>query len=111
MSVDVSQYFNTTLPAALNANVAAAQAVGLTFQMNISDASSWNVNASVPSVTPGQAAANVTCTMTTATFETLLQNPEVNGMLLFLQGLIQVVGDPKQARKFMNLMLLVPPPS
>ena len=107
MAVDIQKLFNEDLPAALAKNAEEAKAIGARYQMNINGPTGgqWSVDVSQtgPSCTPGAGAADCTITITDDDFQKLVENPQQNGVPLFLSGKLKVTGNELLAMKLQKL--------
>ena len=105
MPVDVKKLFNEDLPAVLSKNAEDAKTIGAKFQMNITGAGEWNidVSSSGPACNPGQGPSDCSFTITAEDFQTLMENPQANGMQLFFQGKLKVGGNQMLAMKMTKL--------
>ena len=110
MAVDIPKLFNEDLPAALAKNAEDAKTIGAKFQMNITGAGEWNLDVSPtgPSCKPGQGPADCTITISADDFQTLMENPQANGMQLFFQGKLKVGGNQMLATKMTKLFQYKP---
>jgi putative sterol carrier protein len=105
MGVDTKKLFNEDLPAALQKNADDVKTIGAKFQINITGAGEWHIDASAsgPSCKAGTETADVTLTIAESDFQTLLENPQANGMQLFFQGKLKVAGNQMLAMKLNKL--------
>ena len=92
MAVDIHKLFNETLPEGLAKHGDKAKEIGAKFQLNITGdgGGEWfiDLSASGPSATqsnPGT--ADCTMTMTVEDFQKLHENPQANGMQLFIASI------------------------
>jgi putative sterol carrier protein len=110
MAVDIQKLFNDDLPAALSKNAEEAKTIGAKFQMNITGAGEWTIDVSStgPSCKPGNAPADCTITIAADDFQTLMANPQANGMQLFFQGKLKVGGNQMLAMKMTKLFQFKP---
>ena len=110
MAVDIQKLFNEELPAALTKNADDAKSIGAKFQMNITGAGEWNIDAtpSGPSCKPGSGASDCSITLTAEDFQTLMENPQANAMQLFFQGKLKVGGNQMLAMKMQKLFAYKP---
>jgi putative sterol carrier protein len=109
MAVDVKNLFDNELPAALAKNAEAAKAIGSKFQINVTGAGSWfvDVSGSGPSIQAGEpGGADCTITIAEADFQKLHENPQANGMQLYMQQKLKIVGNPMLAMKLQKLFEL-----
>jgi len=110
MAVDIQKLFNEEIPAKLAQHADEAKKVGATFQMNITGegGGEWFVNVSDtgPSIKPGTEAADCTITIASEDFQKLHENPQANGMQLFLAGKLKVAGNQMLAMKLSKLFTL-----
>ncbi len=107
MAVDVKALFNDKLKAALAAKPAEAKKIGGVYQMNIAGAGSWGIDltADPPSIAEGTVAnPGATIEISEPDFQTLLANPQAEGMKLFFAGKLKVKGNQMLA---MNLQKLI----
>jgi putative sterol carrier protein len=105
MPVDTKKLFNEELPAALAKNAEEAKTIGAKYQMNITGEGSWfiDVSASGPKCVPGEEPADCTITITSEDFQKLIENPQQNGMQLFLTGKLKIAGNNMLAMKLNKL--------
>jgi putative sterol carrier protein len=105
MAVDIKKMFNEELPAALTKNADEAKTIGAKFQLNIADEGEWHidVSASGPACKPGSESADCTIAISSADFQTLMENPQANGMTLFFAGKLKVSGNQMLAMKMQKL--------
>jgi putative sterol carrier protein len=105
MPVDTKKLFNEELPAALAKNAEEAKTIGAKYQMNITGEGSWfiDVSATGPKCVPGEEPADCTITITSEDFQKLIENPQQNGMQLFLSGKLKIAGNNMLAMKLNKL--------
>lgn len=105
MAVDTKKLFNEEIPAGLAANAEDAKTIGAKFQMNITGSGEWfiDVSESGPSCKAGTEAADCTITITEEDFQKLVENPQANGMQLYMSGKLKVAGNPMLAMKLQKL--------
>jgi putative sterol carrier protein len=105
MPVDVKKLFNEDLPAALKKNADDAKLIGAKFQMNITGEGSWfiDVSSTGPICEPGEKPADCTLTIAAEDFQKLIENPQAQGMSLFMSGKLKVQGNPMLATKLNKL--------
>lgn len=110
MAVDIQKLFNEELPAALEKNAEDAKTIGAKFQMNITGAGEWfiDVSPSGPSCKAGTGTADCTFTISSEDFQTLMANPQANGMQLFFQGKLKIGGNQMLAMKMTKLFQYKP---
>ncbi|MCU0681508.1 MAG: SCP2 sterol-binding domain-containing protein [Polyangiaceae bacterium] len=109
MAVDVKQLFDQDLPAALSKNEADAKSIGAKYQINVTGAGAWfvDVSDSGPSIKAGEhAGADCTITISQDDFQKLHENPQANGMALYMQQKLKIVGNPMLAMKLQKLFAL-----
>lgn len=111
MAVDIQNLFNTTIPAALAKNEAAAKEIGATYQFNITGegGGEWFIDLTpngpkAEAGNPGK--ADCTLTISTDDFQKLHENPDANGMQLFFSGKLKVAGNQMLAMKLKKLFAL-----
>jgi putative sterol carrier protein len=109
MAVDVKDLFNNKLKSAVESAPDAAKKIGGTYQLNVTGAGSWHIDlaSDKPSVNEGTG-ANVSCTIEIAEsdFQTLVANPQSEGMKLFFAGKLKVKGDQMKAMNLQKLFAL-----
>jgi putative sterol carrier protein len=105
MAVDIQKLFNDELPAALAKNAEDARTIGGKFQINVTGAGEWHLDATAtgPALKSGQDTADVTITLASEDFEKLLENPQANSMQLFFAGKLKVAGNQVLAMKLPKL--------
>jgi putative sterol carrier protein len=111
MAVDVKKLFDQDLPAALAKNEAEAKSIGAKYQINVTGAGSWfiDVSGSGPSIQAGEpGGADCTITISQEDFQKLHENPQANGMQLYMQQKLKVAGNPMLAMKLQKLFALSP---
>lgn len=106
MAVDIPQLFNENLPKAIESHKDEAKAIGAKYQMNITGAGEWFINVSdagqsCEAGNPG--GADCTLTISQDDFQKLYENPQANGMQLYMQGKLKVTGNPMLAMKLQKL--------
>ncbi|HEU4411463.1 MAG TPA: SCP2 sterol-binding domain-containing protein [Polyangiaceae bacterium] len=109
MAVDVKKLFDQDLPAALAKNEAEAKSIGAKYQINVTGAGSWfiDVSSSGPSIQAGEpGGADCTITISQEDFQKLHENPQANGMQLYMQQKLKVSGNPMLAMKLQKLFAL-----
>jgi putative sterol carrier protein len=109
MAVDVKDLFNNKLKNAVESAPDAAKKIGGTYQLNISGAGSWYIDlaSDKPTVTEGTgASANCTIEIAEPDFQTLVANPQSEGMKLFFAGKLKVKGDQMKAMNLQKLFAL-----
>jgi SCP-2 sterol transfer family len=106
MSMDIPKLFNDDLPKKLAADPDKFRAINGKFQINVTGAGEWNIDASPtgPSVQPGQGLADVTITIAETDAQKLLENPAANAMRLFFSGQLRVSGNQLLAMKLSTLL-------
>ena len=109
MAVDTKQLFNETLPEAMKRNPEEAKAIGAKYQMNVTGSGEWYIDVSdsgpkCESGNPGT--ADCTITITEEDFQKLQENPQANGMQLYMSGKLKVGGNPMLAMKLQKLFAL-----
>jgi putative sterol carrier protein len=111
MAVDVKKLFDQDLPAALAKNEAEAKSIGAKYQINVTGAGEWfiDVSNSGPSIAAGNpGGADCTITISQDDFQKLHENPQANGMQLYMQQKLKVSGNPMLAMKLQKLFALSP---
>lgn len=106
MAVDILWLFNEHLPGALQRNADDAKTIGAKFQINITGAGQWFIDTteSGPSIEQGNpGGADVTMTMNDESFQKLHENPQINGVQLFVAGKLKVQGNQMLAMKLSRL--------
>lgn len=105
MAVDIQQLFNDQLPKGLANNAEDAKTIGAKFQINVTGAGEWHIDASStgPSCKPGTGEADCTITISQEDFQKLMENPQANGMQLFFAGKLKVTGNQMLAMKLQKL--------
>ena len=105
MAVDTKKLFSEDLPAALAKNAEDAKTIGAKYQMNITGEGSWfiDVSATGPKCVPGEEPADCTITIASEDFQKLFENPQQNGMQLFLSGKLKIGGNNMLAMKLNKL--------
>ena len=109
MPVDVKDLFNNKLKSAVESAPDAAKKIGGTYQLNIAGAGSWAIDlaAEKPSVTEGtHASPAATIEIAEPDFQTLVANPQAEGMKLFFAGKLKVKGDQMKAMNLQKLFAL-----
>lgn len=109
MAVDIQKLFNEELPAAIAKNPEGAKAIGAKYQINVSGAGEWFIDASSsgPSAEAGNpGGADCTISIAAEDFQKLYENPQANGMQLFFAGKLKVTGNQMLAMKLQNLFKL-----
>ncbi len=109
MAVDTKKLFNEDLPQALIAHPDDAKAIGQKYQLNVTGSGEWfiDVTASGPSCVAGNpGGADCTLTVSEEDFQKLYENPQANGMQLFMMGKLKVAGNPALAMKLQKLFAL-----
>lgn len=103
--VDIKKLFNEELPASLTKNAEDARTIGAKYQMNITGEGEWNIDVTStgPTCKAGTDAADCTITVAAEDFQKLIENPQTNGMNLFLTGKLKVAGNPALAMKLQKL--------
>jgi len=105
---DIKKLFNETFPAKIAANPAAVSSIGATYQFIITgdDGGEWFIDAksATPSVVAGNpGGAECTMTLSSSDFTKLIENPQANGMQLYMGGKLKVAGNPMLAMKLNKL--------
>ncbi|MEZ4446474.1 MAG: SCP2 sterol-binding domain-containing protein [Polyangiaceae bacterium] len=108
MAVDIQKLFNETLPGAIEKNPDAAKQIGATFQINIAGdgGGEWYIDASDsgPKAEAGNpGGAQCTIDIAADDFQKLVENPQANGMQLFMSGKLKVQGNQMLAMKLQKL--------
>ena len=109
MAVDTKKLFNEELPAAIAKNAEEAKAIGAKYQMNITGSGEWYIDVSEtgPKCEPGDpGGADCTITILEEDFQKLQENPQANGMQLYMSGKLKVAGNPMLAMKLQKLFAL-----
>ncbi len=109
MAVDVKKLFDQDLPAALAKNEAEAKSIGAKYQINVTGAGEWfiDVSGSGPSIQAGKpGGADCEITISQDDFQKLHENPQANGMQLYMQQKLKVTGNPMLAMKLQKLFAL-----
>ena len=104
--MDIKKMLDEQLPAGLRAHHEEAVAIGAKFQLHIADCGDWfvDVSASGPTCTPGTGeGADCTLTISAEDFQLLFENPQTNGMQLYMAGKLQIKGNPMLAMKMARL--------
>ena len=92
---DTTAFFTDYLPGKLAENPGLAAEINAVYQFDIDGAGTWTVDLTAEGGAVSEGAhSDPGCTFTIAKedFESLLDNP-ANGMMLFVQGKLQVSGD------------------
>jgi putative sterol carrier protein len=107
--MDVTQLFNVTLPAALEANAVDARTVGAKFQFNIGGAGEWHMDLTKtgPSCKPGTEKSDVTISISDKDFVSLLENPKGKAMGMFFSGKLKVAGNQMLGMKLEKILSYV----
>lgn len=107
MAVDVKDLFNNKLKTAIESNKDAAKKIGGTYQMNVTGAGSWTIDLNEGSLVEGTS-TTTSCTIeiAEADFQTLVANPQAEGMKLFFAGKLKVKGDQMKAMNLQKLFAL-----
>lgn len=106
MAVDTKKLFDEELPGALTRNAEDAKSIGSKFQLNVTGSGAWfiDVSDSGPSITAGEpGGADCTLTVSEEDFQKLYENPQQNGMSLYMGGKLKVQGNPMLAMKLQKL--------
>ncbi len=105
MAVDTKKLFNEEIPAGLAKHAEDAKTIGAKFQMNITGSGEWFIDVSEtgPLCEAGTKEADCTITITEEDFQKLLENPQANGMQLYMGGKLKVAGNPMLAMKLQKL--------
>ena len=106
MAEDIQKLFNEELPAAVKKNPDAAKEIDAKFQINIAgdNGGEWFIDCTEPKVASGNpGGADVTIDIAEDDFQTLLENPQANGMQLFFSGKLKVQGNQMLAMKLQKL--------
>ena len=106
MAVDTKKLFDEELPGALTRNAEDAKTIGSKFQLNVTGSGAWfiDVTDSGPSITAGEpGGADCTLTVSEEDFQKLYENPQTNGMSLYMGGKLKVQGNPMLAMKLQKL--------
>ena len=109
MAIDTKKLFDEELPAALAKNTEEAKAIGAKYQINVTGSGEWFIDVSEtgPSCKPGaEGTADCTITMSDEDFQKLHENPQANGMQLYMSGKLKVGGNPMLAMKLQKLFAL-----
>lgn len=110
MAVDIQKMFNEEVPAKIAANPDAAKQIGATYQFVITGdgGGEWFIDAKdSPKCVAGKPGnAECTMTLTAADFQTLMEDPQANGMKLFFGGKLKVDGNNMLAMKLQKLFSL-----
>jgi len=103
--VDMKKLFDEDLPLALKKHTAEAQAIGATFQLNVTGAGQWYVNLtpSGPFCVRGVEPADCTVTIREDDFRALLASPKTMTVYLFLRGRLKLDGERVVATKLYKL--------
>ena len=113
MAVDTKKLFDEELPGALTRNAEDAKTIGSKFQLNVTGSGAWfvDVSDSGPSITAGEpGGADCTLTVSEEDFQKLYENPQTNGMSLYMGGKLKVQGNPMLAMKLQKLFSYKLPP-
>lgn len=105
MAIDIKKLFNESLPASLTKNAEDARTIGAKYQMNIVGEGEWHIDVTStgPVCKAGTDTADCTITVAAEDFPTLMENPQANGMTLFLAGKLKVAGNQMLAMKLQKL--------
>ena len=106
MAVDTKKLFDEELPGALTRNAEDAKTIGSKFQLNVTGSGAWfiDVTDSGPSIAAGEpGGADCTLTVSEEDFQKLYENPQANGMSLYMGGKLKVQGNPMLAMKLQKL--------
>ena len=109
MAIDTKKLFDEELPAALAKNIEEAKAIGAKYQINVTGSGEWFIDVSEtgPSCKAGaDGTADCTITMSDEDFQKLHENPQANGMQLYMSGKLKVGGNPMLAMKLQKLFAL-----
>jgi putative sterol carrier protein len=109
MPVDVKKLFNEELKGAIERNPADAKKIGGVYQLNISGAGNWGIDLKkdAPSVTEGTLSnPDATIEIAEPDFQTLIGNPQAEGMKLFFAGKLKVKGNQMLAMNLPKLFAL-----
>jgi putative sterol carrier protein len=113
MALDIQKLFNEKLPSSFKKNAQDARAINSKFQLNIDGVGEWFVNAthSGPSITKGNpGGADCEIWLSSEDFQKLFENPQANGMQLYLTNRIRVEGNPMLAMRLVKLFALASEP-
>ena len=105
MAVDIKKLFNEELPASLTKNAEDVRTIGAKFQLNVTGEGEWFIDASAtgPVCKEGNETADCTLPIAAEDFQKLLENPQANGMALFISGKLKVAGNKMLAMKLNKL--------
>lgn len=106
MAVDTKNLFGVELPAALGRNADDAKTIGSKFQLNVTGSGEWFIDVSEtgPAITAGNpGGADCTLTLSEEDFQKLYENPQANGMTLYMGGKLKIQGNPMLATKLQKL--------
>ena len=109
MTVDVKKLFNEDLKGAIERNKDAARKIGGIYQMNVGGAGSWYIDlaADPPVCSEGtHSAPGATIDIAEPDFQTLIKNPQSEGMKLFFAGKLKVKGNQMLAMNLQKLFAL-----
>lgn len=115
MAIDIMDFFNRQLPAAMTSNPADYQAIGAKFHLNITQElwGSWFIDASAsgPSCTETSnnltdGRADLTVTIAAVDFQQVMRDPQANFMSIFFAGKIICLGDSRLVMKFRDFLTL-----
>ncbi|MFO0658499.1 MAG: SCP2 sterol-binding domain-containing protein [Polyangiaceae bacterium] len=109
MAVDTKKLFNEDLPKAIESNKDEAKSIGAKYQLNVTGSGEWfiDVTDSGPSCSAGNpGGADCTLTISEDDFQKLYENPQAQGMQLYMQGKLKVTGNPMLAMKLQKLFSL-----
>jgi hypothetical protein len=92
--IDIAQFFNDTIPAALASNADKAKLMQGTFQIIIKGAGAWHLDptSNPPSCTAGTKPADATLTISADDFQKLYADPKGTAMGLIMRGKLKVDG-------------------
>ena len=103
---DTNAFFTEILPAKLSENTGLAAEINAVYQFDIDGAGSWTVDLAAEGGAVSEGAHDdpgCTFTITKDDFESLLDNP-ANGMMLFVQGRLQVAGNQALALSLQKIL-------
>jgi len=105
--MNIADLLTYHFPRKLASNPAKYQAIGVTFQINITGpgGGAWNIDATPtgPRVVLGVGPADVAITISEPDAQKLLQNPALNSVALFFSGRLKVTGNKMLAMKLHTL--------
>ncbi len=107
--IDIKNFFDRELPAAIATKPDEAKQVGASYQLNITGVGEWFVDlkSDSPLVSPGNpGGADCTITLAEEDFQKLSENPQANGMQLFFAGKLKIAGDNMLAMRLSEIFAL-----